>query len=159
MYIRMSEAERVFFEQFLRCCTNYMEFGSGGSTIRALQTIASSGRVFTVDSNIDWLNKVKTSAGERETQLRCHYVDIGPTGDGGTPIDPSRSADFRNYFTEPWAYIDTDAVDLYLIDGRFRVQCFIETARRCRGDAIVLVHDYASRPFYHFVERVARKIA
>jgi hypothetical protein len=55
-----------------------------------------------------------------------------------------------------WDLKGTDNADLYLIDGRFRVACFMETLMRCKPDAVLLMHDYAPRPEYHVVEQFAR---
>ncbi len=49
--------------------------------------------------------------------------------------------------------------DLYLIDGRFRVACFMKTLLNCRPDAMIMVHDFASRSEYSIIKSMAREIA
>jgi hypothetical protein len=46
-----------------------------------------------------------------------------------------------------------------MIDGRFRVACFLQTILHAQNDIIILFHDYRIRPDYHVVEEVAREIA
>jgi hypothetical protein len=46
-----------------------------------------------------------------------------------------------------------------LIDGRFRVACFAQTVLRCSPDAVIGIHDFASRKPYHVVREIAREIA
>jgi hypothetical protein len=58
-----------------------------------------------------------------------------------------------------WENDAADTADLYLIDGRFRVACFLETLLHCRPDAVILFHDFAPRPNYHIVREFAREVA
>ena len=42
--------------------------------------------------------------------------------------------------------------DLVLIDGRFRVCCFLTSLARAEAGTILLFDDYRDRPLYHLVE-------
>jgi hypothetical protein len=86
-------------------------------------------------------------------------VDIGPTGDWGRPIDESAKDQWPLYATKIWEIEGADRADLYLIDGRFRVSCFLETLMRCHPNAIILIHDFAPRAEYHIVREFAHEIA
>jgi hypothetical protein len=46
-----------------------------------------------------------------------------------------------------------------MVDGRFRVACFMQILLRCDPDALIMVHDFKSRQPYHVVREVAREIA
>jgi hypothetical protein len=159
MHVRMEDDERQLFAAFLLRANSYVEFGAGGSTFFASSLM--SGSITTVDSSRDWLNKVAdacTQYPERPQPVLVH-IDIGPTGDWGWPIDQSRRDYWPQYATAVWSVAGADAADLYLIDGRFRVSCFVETLLRCRADAVILIHDFAERVGYHAVRDLAREIA
>ena len=60
---------------------------------------------------------------------------------------------WSQYSAIVWDYEGTQDADLYLVDGRFRVACFIQTLMHCKPDAVILIHDYAPR-----LARMAEKI-
>jgi protein O-GlcNAc transferase len=43
-----------------------------------------------------------------------------------------------------------------LIDGRFRIACFVTAYLRATQPMIVLFDDYLDRPHYHVVERLVK---
>ena len=47
---------------------------------------------------------------------------------------------------------EQDSIDLVLIDGRFRVACFLTTLRYANPKTKIYFDDYLTRPFYHEVE-------
>ena len=48
--------------------------------------------------------------------------------------------------------------DLVLIDGRFRVFCFLTTVKLAPVGTKILFDDYINRPLYHVVEEFCEKI-
>jgi hypothetical protein len=150
---RMSNAELSLFKSFLRCSTGYVEFGSGGSTCLASEM--AKGAITSVDSSKDWQNKVREIC-----PADLVYVDIGPVGEWGYPTDPTTEPSWPAYYETIWdrCPVSFDA-DLYLVDGRFRVACVMSILLHCRPDAVIMVHDFASRKHYHPIREVAREIA
>jgi hypothetical protein len=146
-----------------------MEFGAGGSTYVAATMIKRT--VITVDSSTDWLQKVKQFCVDRAAPISPStiHVDIGPVGDWGFPTDPGTREQWPSYYEAPWrslagpdlalGSVAADEIDLFLVDGRFRVACFMQIMLRCRRDAIIMIHDFATRPYYHALHEVAREIA
>jgi hypothetical protein len=49
--------------------------------------------------------------------------------------------------------------DFFLVDGRFRVACFMQALLHAQTGALIAVHDFASRPTYHVIYEVAREVA
>ena len=45
---------------------------------------------------------------------------------------------------------------MILIDGRFRIACFVTAYLRTTKPVIVLFDDYVDRPHYHVVERLLK---
>jgi len=159
VFPRMSDAEKSIFTAFIRNSDRYLEFGSGGSTCVASQFVKTS--VVTVDSSEEWLKKVQETCSQLGYPVvpKLVYVDIGTTGEWGVPTDASARERWPNYHRGIWSDPANRNADLYMIDGRFRVACFMQTLLHCRPDALLMFHDYSSRPHYHVIEEVSRKIA
>ena len=158
MKVWMTEPEERAFRNLLAPAVNVLEFGCGGSTVVAATSI--TGRLVSIDSSADWLGKVRTALTEAlpTASVSLRYVDIGPTKEGGYPVDTARYTDWPNYHGQVWDDESANDFDLFVVDGRFRVACFVQTVLRCRTDAVIVFHDYAPRPSYHVVERLAREI-
>jgi hypothetical protein len=58
-----------------------------------------------------------------------------------------------------WLNPEASRADLYLVDGRFRVACFMQIILHAHPDALIAIHDFANRPQYHVIYDVAREIA
>ena len=155
----MEENELALFSSFLQEARSYVEFGCGGSTLHA----ASLGvpGIVSVDSSAHWLQQVAGKCVEAKlaTKPTLVFADIGPTGDWGYPVDESCRDRWPNYAASIEGMAGTEYADLYLVDGRFRVSCFLKTLQRCKPDAVILFHDFASRREYHIVRQFAREIA
>lgn len=152
----MSPAEASMFEAFLREANQYLEFGAGGSTCLAASLVRK--RIVSVDSSISWLDQVRVATNSDRVQL--HFVDVGPVGDWGRPLDEGCRDRWPAYSQSVWNDVpESIESDLYLIDGRFRVACFAEVIARAKPGAIVLFHDFANRDIYHVVKPLASTIA
>jgi hypothetical protein len=155
----MEEDEEALFVEFLRRVDSYVEFGCGGSTVLASSVM--EGTILALDSSKEWVDQVAAACAKQphRPQPQIMHVDIGPTGDWGRPIDDRFRDRWPLYATSIWQIAGAADADLYLVDGRFRVSCFMETLLRCRPDAVILIHDFAPRPAYHVVREFAREIA
>ena len=63
---------------------------------------------------------------------------------------------FKKYAELLW--LNNEIPDLVLIDGRFRVLCFLTTIKFAPEGCKILFDDYNNRPFYHVVEEFCPKI-
>ena len=138
----------------------YLEYGAGGSTMLA----AESGvrEIHTVESDSGFLAAVKDRVDHLglPVHLQLHHVDIGPTGDWGVPTDRARASKWPNYCSLPWRRLGhrNKEIDLILIDGRFRVACFLLSLLNARAGTTILFDDYADRQHYHVVEKHLRPV-
>lgn len=135
-----------------------LEYGSGGST-----AVAASlpGRVvFSVESDANWLAGLAEwfSANPPRARLHLHHADVGPTGKWGVPRDARFREAFPAYAMSVWDRPDFVQPDVVLIDGRFRVGCFLAVLFRSVRPVTVLWDDYVSRRIYHAVERYVRPV-
>ena len=117
--------------------------------------------VTSVDSSVEWIEKVRQecTVGQSKASLDLQYVDIGPIREWGYPVGRSQFGKWTAYHTQVWQTRSASFADLYMVDGRFRVACFMQILLRCQNDALIVLHDFASRPHYAAVKEVAREIA
>ena len=87
--------------------------------------------------------------------LHSIVADIGPTGPLGRPVDRSHMHNWPDYAVAVWRNLKADGrtPDVVLIDGRFRVACFLASAMNLPAGAAILFDDYEGRSRYHVVER------
>lgn len=155
------EASQDFFEQSLRECCFYLEYGSGGSTVMA----ARLGKSFiTVESDKYFLAWVTKKIGMAVPGRWFIHADIGLTGLWSCPLirlkTPKRLAAWKRYAESPWEEIQKIGVlpDLILIDGRFRAASALVCLKNLANspNAVICVDDYAGRPHYRVIETFGR---
>jgi hypothetical protein len=150
----MSEGEIALFDKYIKHSKNYLEFGSGGSTIRAL--LKSRTKVYSVDSDIKWINKLRAYFLIRLMELRrlkFLFVFIGNTSNWGYPINNDQIFLFPNYSAQVFKKVKKEKIDLIFIDGRFRVACVLKSVLECylNRKLKIIIHDFWVRPCYHIV--------
>lgn len=159
----MSEEEKAIFDIKIRTSRNYLEFGLGGTTLRALKK--STAKVFVVESSSDWISKIRQYALVRYFEgkrLFITHVDIGPTIEWGFPESDHLQDRFPDYSSNIFLKIDGRMIDLALIDGRFRVACALKVVLECHlnNHIEILIHDFWNREHYHvlleYLDVVAR---
>jgi len=155
-------ASSEFFAEKLRTTRNYLEYGSGGSTLLAHKSVQN---LVSVESDGHFLAAVQrrlAQDGSRAVTKLIH-AKIGLTQEWGMPVfrkpTQRRVQRWENYSKAPWKYYRAQGLepDLILVDGRFRVACVLESfANLSPGSrCLVLFDDYASRPHYRAVEPFA----
>lgn len=146
---------------FLRECLTssqaYLEYGSGGSTILSLEKDVAD--IFSVECDVNWAEKVEQFVSEKKLGspgFRMHKVYIGPVKSWARPKNRKFARHFGRYPNSVWSRHDFVHPDLVLIDGRFRVACFVACALNAQKPARILFDDYLDRPYYHIVEEIVR---
>ena len=153
----MSINERELYKKYIASAKIYLEFGSGGSTIAAL--INTEGKIYSVESSKEWIDQMNRSykiitESKKSGRLALIHANIGPTGGWGIPINEnSKSELFLKYSQEVFEkYPDAKLSDVVLIDGRFRVACFLNTLLNTKLDTIIMIHDFWNRANYHIIK-------
>lgn len=154
--------EGAFYLDMVSSSQNYLEFGSGSSTM----VVAGIGKpLATVESNSEFLAFIEDRCRHMAVSSpagRMNFVlgDIGETGPWGRPIFPSykRPRRWRNYPLAPWNKLGaTYRADLVLVDGRFRVACALALVLQQRdADWNLLVDDFSDRPEYSPIKEFAQ---
>ncbi|WP_086641262.1 glycosyltransferase family 2 protein [Acetobacter tropicalis] len=136
-----------------------LEYGSGGSTLLAAQQKHSI--VMSVESDKEWVENLEKVIAQNypKANVLLQYVDIGDTGEWGFPMDESQWRNWHNYPLSIWSHSRFKMPDLVLIDGRFRVGCFMATLLSCKKPVTVLWDDYKDRSSYHVVEEYVKPVA
>lgn len=133
--------------------TIYAEYGCGASTIWVSNNVGC--QIFSVDSSNEWIEMVKKSCHSLRKPI-LHLANIGPIGEWGTPLGYSKSENFKDY--TDWIWTNESRPDIVLIDGRFRVCCFLTTLIKSDSGTKIFFDDYNNTPQYHFVERFIKPI-
>lgn len=133
-----------------------LEYGSGGSSFVALESGVKS--LFTVESDRSWALAIHDAlqAAHPTANFTVNYSDIGPTGAWGKPVSMDGAANYSRYPNGVWDLSQFQEPDVVLIDGRFRVACFLTTLFRTKKPVTVLFDDYLERSGYHWIERYVK---
>lgn len=148
------------FREAMSSSKCYLEYGSGGSTVMACEAKIPS--VICVESDLVWLKAVreKLNGHHRPEALHLRHVNIGPTREWGYPVSEKQWRHWPLYALDCWNLCRNRNLqpDLVLIDGRFRVSCFLATLIFAQEGCRVFFDDYADRPHYHQVERFLKPV-
>jgi len=141
------DGDDQIFKSVMKDAQVYAEYGVGKSSIWVLQN--TTARVLAVDTSEHWINHVRAEA-KASDRFDVAWVDLGPIGWAGRPNNFDRRLQFKDYVQSVWSR-GADP-DLVLVDGRFRVACFLYSLAKAKPGCTILFDDYTNRPKYHLVE-------
>lgn len=137
------------FKEIIEKVKVYGEYGCGKSTNWVLAN--TSANVLAVDTSDEWVNKVRSENIENNNRLNIHFSNLGEVGEWGYPESYDKTSSFSDYTDFLWRQIERP--DIVLIDGRFRVCCFLTTLKFATEGTKIIFDDYVNRPKYHIVEK------
>jgi hypothetical protein len=152
----LTPAERALAHAHLAAAAarglDYFEWGAGSSTLAA--AAAGVARVTTVDTVAGALACVLVQGGLAEAlgeaRLAALHVEVhGEAGAFGNPVDEGARAAWPDVSGAILLHPAPRAIGVALVDGRFRAACILKAASVLRDDAVILVHDWDTRPAYH----------
>ncbi|MFE3837028.1 hypothetical protein [Pseudogemmobacter sonorensis] len=127
-----------------------LEYGSGGSTLVAA---GSGAEVWSVESDAAWAGRMRDwfarDPAAAAARVHVHHADIGPTREWGHPLDESAFRRWPDYALKVWDLPGFSHPDLVLVDGRFRLGCFLTVAYRITRPVTLFFDDYLPREAYH----------
>lgn len=142
-------------EERLKKIDVFLEYGAGGSTVFAAELGVKN--IHSVESDKSFLEAVQKKVASLcpSAKVNPYFVNIGKTGDWGHPTNRESANLWPNYCVAPWQEIlkNNQFPDLILIDGRFRVACFLASLLLAKEGTIILFDDYMDRPQYHIIEK------
>ncbi len=142
----MPEAERAWVQDNYLRANAILEYGSGGST--AFAACNCRAQIVSIESDAKWaanLAKTLTDAGVMDERIDIRHANIGKTVEWGRPATHN---EWRRYWAYPmgfWQDAGRMDPDLVLIDGRFRLGCFLATILNTKRPVTVLWDDYVGR--------------
>jgi len=147
----MKKGEIGCLLRYMQAANTLLEFGCGGSTLMAVN--AGIKNILSVESDPKWIEKLKEEYSILEAvkhqQLKFFLPDLGPVGAWGGSFDVDSKAKWHSYHSAVWQQVDSSAIDLVFVDGRFRVACALQALLRVRSDCKILIHDFWNRSKYH----------
>jgi hypothetical protein len=152
---RLFDGSADLFIDAMRQSRIYFEYGVGQST-KFAATLDNVQHIVGVDSSELWISRIAAET-EAARNVKLIHVDVGEIGDWGRPINYKKRSNFVEYCEAPFK--SGHSPDLVLIDGRFRVACFLTALINIGSNCRIIFDDYPMRPQYHVVEEFARLIA
>jgi hypothetical protein len=143
----------LYLRNQLEKSDTFIEFGSGGSTIFAAKLNVPV--IFSVESDELWMQRVQRKILRMKSTSQIHFVraQVGKVGPWGTPLELVDGE--RMYANAPWGQLNVSTSgNFILIDGRFRVTCFLVSLLRSPDGTEILFDDYYDRDSYQIVEKI-----
>ncbi len=155
----MKNDEIKLFQKYLLTSQRFLEFGSGGSTLYAIEQGVP--QIMSLETDKSWLDKLqkdpqiqeKIKKSELELVFQDLFVDwwkYVSWAPESLPIPEELVEKWKNYSN--LLLKKKFNPDLVLIDGRFRVASLLKLYHTLSEKCIILFHDYSIRPQYHIVE-------
>ena len=153
-----SDNANSFFEQELKNCNFYLEYGSGISTILAAKL---NKRFYSIEGDRDFFKFIN----KKVKNNKIKYKSLGITGAYGVPvmqkykqISDNQKKKIKNYCSGILKDLENEKIfpDLILVDGRFRVLTCLYLYVFLRNKNLkfkVILDDYLDRKNYHIIEK------
>ena len=148
--IILFDGDDTLFKKFIVKCNIYFEYGVGSSTQYVINN--TKAKIIAVDTDKKWINTIKIP---KNKDVRINWVNLGELSKWGRPKSYLFRNQFIDYISIIWRF--NYKADIILIDGRFRVACFLYSLMSAKKDSIIIFDDYMNRPHYHVVEEIIPK--
>jgi hypothetical protein len=137
----------IFLDAHMRASHVYLEYGSGGSTRMAVGLRVP--HIYSVESDHAFGRAVHQAV-QHDLQgidFQLFLPRVGPTGRWGYPTGTEHFQAWPEYPTSPWSALRRHGLspDLVLVDGRFRVACFLATLVSARPGTRIIFDDFVGR--------------
>ena len=146
---KLFDGDDLLFKDEVKKVDVYGEYGCGKSTKWVLNNTSTD--VIAVDTSSEWVSAVKKDNESDNDRLKIHHSNLGGVGDWGRPLSYEKIDSFSDYTDFLWKQKKTPK--LVLVDGRFRVCCFLTSLKFAEEGTTILFDDYTNRLHYHFVEK------
>ena len=137
------------FKELIKDVKIYFEYGCGKSTEYMFRFTKS--QIFSVDTSKEWIKKTQSIDNfKSDKRINFKWIDVGEIEDWGRPKSLAMRKNFLIYAS--WLWQQNKIPDLVLIDGRFRILCFLITLKFSPVGTKIIFDDYKNRQLYHVVE-------
>ena len=142
------DGDDKLFKLYLKNCKLYFEYGVGASTRWVLAN--SNSNIIAVDTDKEWIDFVNIKVSNMRVNLI--WVNLGDLTKWGRPNSYKYRNSFIDYVSGVWNF--KKQADVILIDGRFRVACFLYSLLHSKTGSVIIFDDYFDRSWYHIIEEV-----
>ena len=139
----LAKHDKQIFEEYLSKSSHYFEYGSGGSTFQAA-TRDNILKLFCVESDKAWLNKVKNSI-KNLKDVEYLYCDLKTKPNSwGNPGKDCTDENKRMYSDQILRISESykKLIDMVFIDGRFRAACCLKAFNATKKNCVFLLDDF-----------------
>lgn len=150
----MPSAERDFLEEVYKNAKSILEFGSGGSTLFAIE---NNKEIVSVESDKKFFKYLKAHVAKKypNSQAIITLAQTGRTGRYGMPFFYPFSRDIPSkgisYVLSGYSRFTETQPDVIFVDGRWRVACCLYSLIHFSGNHILLLDDYENDRGYKVV--------
>ena len=148
------DGDDFLFKKSLEGIKIYGEYGCGLSSKWMLKN--TNCKVISVDSSKEWVEKTKTENKKYLSKLTINHIDLGKVRRWGFPLSYVKSNNFQDYTDYIWK--QSESPTFVLVDGRFRVCCFLTSLKFAEAGTKIIFDDYVNSPHYHFIEKYVSRI-
>ena len=148
------DGDDFLFKKSLEGIKIYGEYGCGLSSKWILKN--TNCKIISVDSSKEWVEKIKTENKKYLSKLKINHIDLGKVRRWGFPLSYVKSNNFQDYTDYIWK--QSEIPKLVLVDGRFRVCCFLTSLKFAEAGTKIIFDDYVNSPHYHFIEKYVSRI-
>ena len=148
------DGDDFLFKKSLEGIKIYGEYGCGLSSRWMLKN--TNCKVISVDSSKEWVEKTKTENKKYLSKLKINHIDLGKVRRWGFPLSYVKSNNFQDYTDYIWK--QSESPTFVLVDGRFRVCCFLTSLKFADAGTKIIFDDYVNSPHYHFIEKYVSRI-
>ncbi|MEO1003772.1 MAG: hypothetical protein AAFX65_11755 [Cyanobacteria bacterium J06638_7] len=141
------------FKELLKETRIYGEYGCGKSTLWVAEN--TDAMIRSAETALEWFERISAAVDSKSTKIRLEWIDLGPVEPWGYPKTYEKRHRIRDYLNSIWKN-ENEKPDTVLIDGRFRVACFLNSLLHARPGTRILFDDYTHRSRYHVVEEFIR---
>tara|TARA_Y200000002_G_scaffold368961_1_gene362577 strand:- start:1104 stop:1745 length:642 start_codon:yes stop_codon:yes gene_type:complete len=141
------------YKEHIKKCRIYGEYGVGKTTNWVLRN--TNCKIVCVDSSSQWINLVKGKISDSDMKrVKFKWYDLGEIGEWGNPLSYYKHQNIAKYIDSIWT--ENIKPDLVLIDGRFRIACFLKCLLESEKNTKIIFDDYTNRKIYHVVEQIIK---
>ena len=148
------DGDDFLFKKSLEGIKIYGEYGCGLSSKWMLKN--TNCKIISVDSSKEWVEKIKYENKKYLSKLTINHIDLGKVRRWGFPLSYVKSKNFQDYTDYIWK--QSESPTFVLVDGRFRVCCFLTSLKFAEAGTKIIFDDYVNSPHYHFIEKYVSRI-
>lgn len=157
----MNKDDIKLFYKYLNNCSNYFEFGSGGSTYQALLR-DNIKLIYSIENHKPYFIELSKKLNNFKINLdKLNYILINMKTKNNTTGHPHKKSKYEEWikYSRYLKNLDTEIskkIDFILIDGRFRAASLLNSFSVINDDTFIAFDDfYGSSPprekYYHII--------